>query len=65
MLILIFHPLKIVAQVAQLRIFAQFAQLRKIENIARTAQIRTIAQLAQQTLEGKILICAQLRNRAK
>ena len=55
----------VVAQVARLRIFAQFAQLRKIENIALTAQIRTIAQLAQQTLEGKILIFAQLCNRAK
>ena len=55
----------IVTQVARLRIFAQFAQLRKIENIARIAQIRAIAQLAQQNLEGKILICAQLRNRAK
>ena len=55
----------VVAQVARLRLFAQFVQLRKIENIALTAQIRAIAQLAKQTLEGKILICAQLRNRAK
>ena len=55
----------VVTQVARLRIFAQFAQLRKIENIARIARIRAIAQLAQQTLEGKILVCAQLRNRAK
>ena len=55
----------VVAQVARLRIFAQFAQLRKIENIALTAQIRAITQLAQQTLEGKTLEYAQLRNRAK